>query len=284
MGTHKVLREILSLDPEKDHQRITYLITCYEFPFDTTRSLEFALYRTYAVPSVAALLDRTGEFNRRAQKRYDDTDLILSEISEHGYDSEHGRAALKRMNHLHHHYDIANDDYLYVLSTFIFEQVRWNARFGWRPMIENEKLALYYFWHAVGRRMNIINIPPSYAEFEQYNIAYERAHFRYSDAAQRVASASRDMFLAWMLPKSLYGLGAPAIYALLDDVLLDAFGFPHPPRGLRRTVENMLRLRGWLFAHFPERRNPKIRTRMKHRTYPRGYHIEQLGPPDPEVK
>jgi len=281
MSMHKALQEIMTLDPENDHQRIAYLITCYEFPFDTTRSLEFALYRTYAAPSVAALLDRTQEFNLRAQKRYDDTDLILSEICEHGYESERGRAALKRMNHLHHRYDIANEDYLYVLSTFIFEQVRWNARFGWRAMVQNEKLGLYYFWREVGRRMNIQNIPPSYDEFERYNVAHERAHFRYSDAGQRVASSSRDMFLAWMLPKPLFGLGAPAIHALLDDVLLDAFGFPHPPRALRRSVEAALRLRGWLCAHVPERRTPKIRTRMKHRSYPHGYQIETLGPPEP---
>ena len=70
-----------------DHARIVRLDTCYEFPWDTTRALELALFRTFAVPSVAALLDSTGEFAARAQKRYDDTDLILSTIGEVGYDS-----------------------------------------------------------------------------------------------------------------------------------------------------------------------------------------------------
>jgi hypothetical protein len=31
----------------------------------------------------------------------------------------------------------------------------------------------------------------------------------------------------------------------------------------------------------PERTRPKIRTQMKHRTYPYGYQIEALGPADP---
>src|SRR5919108_262387 len=109
-----ILDQIRALDPERDHQRIVFLSTCYEFPFDTTRSLEFALFRTFSVPSIAALLDRTGEFERRAQKRYDDTDIIVSMLMERGYDSERGRAALRRMNQLHGRFTIANDDFLYV--------------------------------------------------------------------------------------------------------------------------------------------------------------------------
>lgn len=54
------------------------------------------LFRTFGVPSISALLHRTEEFERRAQKRYDDTDIIVSEMMEHGYDSERGRAALAK--------------------------------------------------------------------------------------------------------------------------------------------------------------------------------------------
>src|SRR5712671_3998361 len=56
------LREILALDPERDAQRIVRIDTLYEFPFDTTRSLEFALFRTFGSPAVSRLLDETQEF------------------------------------------------------------------------------------------------------------------------------------------------------------------------------------------------------------------------------
>jgi hypothetical protein len=128
----RVLPEIESLDPVKDHQRIVFLSTRVDFPFDTTRALEFALFRTFAVPTIGGLLDRTQEFERRAQKRYDDTDLLVSALIEHGYDSERGRRAIARMNALHGRSAIRNEDFLYVLSTFVFEPIRWNARFGWR--------------------------------------------------------------------------------------------------------------------------------------------------------
>ena len=131
-GTYCILDEIRRLDPERDHQRIVLLSTCYEFPWDTTRALEFALFRTFCVPSISALLDQTGEFAQRAQKRYDDTDLIVSELMENGYASERGKRALRRMNQLHGRFAIDNQDFLYVLSSFIYEPIRWNARFGWQ--------------------------------------------------------------------------------------------------------------------------------------------------------
>src|SRR5438105_14057146 len=107
---NRQLEEILMLDAERDHVRIVYLNTCFEFPWDTTRALELALFRTFAVPSVAALLDSTGEFARAAQKRYDDTDLILSTIVEAGYDSEEGKRAIRRMNQIHGRFEISQDD------------------------------------------------------------------------------------------------------------------------------------------------------------------------------
>src|SRR5436190_2800790 len=158
MAGYKILNDIRSLDPVKDHLRIVYLSTCFEFPFDTTRALEFALYRTYCVPSVSALLDQTSEFAARPQKRYDDTDLIVSELMEWGYDSERGKRALRRMNQIHGRFAIANSDFLYVLSTFVFEPIRWNARFGWRLMCEREKLGMFHFWRQVGQPMNIKDI------------------------------------------------------------------------------------------------------------------------------
>ena len=100
------LREIRQLDPVADHRRIVYLDACFEFPWDTTRSLEFALFRTFAVPSVAARLDSTGQFSRAAQKRYDDTDLILSTIVEAGYDSDEGKRAIRQMNRIHGRFEI----------------------------------------------------------------------------------------------------------------------------------------------------------------------------------
>ena len=271
------MQEIRRLDPVADHARIVRLDTCYEFPWDTTRALELALFRTFAVPSVAALLDSTGEFGRAAQKRYDDTDLILSTIVEAGYDSEEGKRAIRRMNQIHGRFEVSNDDFLYVLSSFVFEPIRWNARFGWRPLIEAERLATFHFWRAVGRLMAIREIPERYEEFERFNEEYEERHFVRSPAAERVGEATRDMFLTWFpgLPRRF---GAHAIYALMDDRLLAAFGFPQPPSSVRAAVEGALRARARVVAFLPDRKRPRLRTRRRTRTYGREWELEGLGP------
>lgn len=271
------LEEILRLDPERDHKRIVFLDVCYEFPWDTTRSLELALFRTFAIPTIGGLLDSSGEFHRTSQKRYDDTDLLISTMLEDGYDEPSGHAALRRMNQIHRRFPITNDDYLYVLSTFVFEPIRWNARFGWRRMVEQERLANFYCWRAIGRRMNIKDIPESYSGFESFNRIYEAKHFSRSDATQRVGISGRDMFLAWF-PPATRGVAKQGIYSLLDEELLDAFGFPAPAPWVRRSVAGCLRTRARVQRLLPSRRRPRLRTQFRHRSYPQGYRIEALGP------
>ena len=65
------------------------------------------------------------------------------------------------MNQIHGRFSIANEDYLYVLSTFVFEPIRWNARFGWRPMCEQERLAMFAFvmWVARRRTLSASRVP-----------------------------------------------------------------------------------------------------------------------------
>jgi hypothetical protein len=272
------LREIQALDPERDAERIVFLDAALEFPWDTQRSLELGFYRTYAVPSIAELLYSTGEFTSRAQKRYDDTLILISAFCEHGYDSDFGRRAIRRMNHIHGRFAISNDNYLYVLSTMVFEPIRWNARFGWRPLLDAEKQATFFFWREVGRRMGMSGLPESYDDFARFNVEFERERFGYTDAGHRVAAATRDMFLGWIpgLPKHA---GRQLIYALLDEPLLDALGFPHPSALLRGSVETAVRARSRAIRLMPARRRSRLRTLERHRSYPGGYRLESLGPP-----
>ncbi len=106
-----------SLDPETDYVEIYQNLALYEFTWDLTQALSFALFRTYAVPSIGRLLDQTGAFTGAVQKRYDDTALLLEAPFVHGFDSEAGRTAMRRINQMHRMYDISNDDFRYVLST-----------------------------------------------------------------------------------------------------------------------------------------------------------------------
>jgi hypothetical protein len=277
MFASRVLDEIRALDAARDHQRIVMLSTRVDFPFDTTRALELALFRTFGVPSISALLHRTGEFERRAQKRYDDTDIIVSELTEHGYDSDRGRAALARMNAIHGRFKIANEDSLYVLSTFVFEPIRFNARFGWRLMTAKEMVALFHFWRAVGERMGIRDIPERYQDFERFSAAYEARRYFFTEANHAVGVATVNLFAGWF-PRPLHGLVRQAIYALLDAPARRAFGFPDANPVIAALVLAAMKVRAAALRVWPRRRRPLLRSAMTHPSYPKGYQIETLGP------
>src|SRR5262245_22402528 len=259
-------------------QAIAYRLACYDFPWDVTRSLELALFRTFASPSVAGVLHGTGELEARPERRYDDTDLIISAMVEHGVDSDLGRRAIARMNAIHGRFRISNDDFLYVLSTFVFEPLRWLDRFGWRPLTLEERLGWFGFWREVGQRMSIRDIPEDYPAFEQFNRDYEFERFQRTPATVAVAAATRNMFASWF-PRFAKPLVAAAIAGLLDEPLRDAFAFP-AANTIGRLTRGAMKIRAIALRLLPKRRRPRLRTQMIHRSYPNGWKIEDLGPPE----
>ncbi|WP_299492838.1 oxygenase MpaB family protein [Acaryochloris sp. IP29b_bin.137] len=270
---------IQQLDPIRDNCEVCRQLAGYEFPWDITRALEIALFRTFCVPSIATLLDRTAEFHHHSQKRYDDTGLMVSLILKWGHESPKGQAIIQRMNQIHGRFPISNADYIYVLSTFIYEPVRWIERFGWRQLTRLEKQALYHFWSTVGQQMGIQDIPSSYEVFEQYNQAYERDHFHYSEANQRVGQSTLTLFLSWF-PVPFRPLIRPLAYAIMDDTMLNAFGFPSPKVWQRQLVEHLLQTRGKLLRFCPPRQSSSFYSDEPQRSYPKGYDLTDLGPPN----
>jgi hypothetical protein len=183
------------------------------------------------------------------------------------------------MNRAHGRFVISNDDYLYVLSTFIYEPIRWIERFGWRRLSSNEKLASYYFWCEVGKRVGIKEIPDTYEKFRRCSLDYERENSRFAKTNQRIGSATRDLFASWV-PRIFTPLVRLGIYALLDDAMLASFGFPPPSPFMRKLVCSVLVMRGRVVRMFPARKTPNFFTDRPNRTYPRGYEIGKLGPPE----
>jgi hypothetical protein len=268
---------IASLDAVKDCREIALLLSSLEFSWDIERALEFALFRTYAVPSISGLLARTGEFEQRPRKRYDDTELILAEIMEHGFDSDRGRRALARMNDAHGRFRIGDNDLLYVLSTFVFEPVRWLERWGRRPMTAHEQEAWFRYYRGLGERMGIPGIPDDIEEFRRFNESYEARHFRFAESNKVVATATSDLLLGFYLPSWLLWAGRPVIRAMIDPPLIVAMGFAPAPAWLRSLVETAMKVRARVLRRLPPRRAPRLLTRVRRPTYPEGYRIEELG-------
>jgi hypothetical protein len=279
MGRFDVLRRIEALDPARDYAEIYRLMGTREFPWDMTQALSFALFRTYAVPSIGALLARTGELTVRTQKRYDDTVLILDAVLEHGMESAEGRTAIRRMNQMHRSYDISNDDLRYVLATFVVTPIRWVDAYGWRRTTEVERIASANYYRDLGRHMGIRDIPATWQAFAHLLDAYERDHFGSDPGGRTVAEATLAL-LATFPPNQL--LPAPVVrrisLATMDDSLLDAFEFPHPSRAVRGLVRSALRARGRVVRFLPARTGPYFARQLPQvRSYPDGYAVAELG-------
>jgi len=270
-------KEIEALDPEVDYERIFYLLSAYEFSWDIEKALEFALFRTYAVPSISGLLSATGEFKIRTLKRYDDTELLMSEISENGQNSERGQAAVTRINEMHGRYRISNQDMLYVLSTFVVEPVHWLERFGRRAMTQIEIAACVHYYRALGQKMGIMDIPEHYLEFETYHRDYEASNFRYASSNAEIGSLTRDMLLSMYVPKRLVPFTRPLVHALCDSALRIAMGFKEPPLWLVKLLVSGLKVRAGILRLLPARRHPRLITQRRRATYPSGYRISELG-------
>ncbi|WP_340384133.1 oxygenase MpaB family protein [Streptomyces sp. SS7] len=271
------LEQIRRMDPYRDAHEIYRLTAAYEFPWDFTRALELALYRTYAVPSIGRLLAETAELTDRSQKRYDDTSLLLDAVVEHGFDSERGRTAVRRINQMHRRYDIGNDDLRYVLCTFVVMPKRWTDAYGWRRMSRHETVASTVHYRTLGRLMGIRGIPETYEEFEDCLDAYERAHFAWDEQARRVSDATLDLMASWY-PRPLAPALRTATLALLDEPLLTAFRYGPPSPAVRTLVRRAVRARGRVVRLLPPRREPHYaRQNWEIKSYPDGYRLEDLG-------
>lgn len=273
------LRRIEELDPVRDCHTIHRITAGYEFPWDYQRSLEFALFRTYCVPTISALLAETGEFENRPQKRYDDTSLLMAELLEHGYDSDRGRESLRTVNRMHGQYDISNDDMLYVLTTFVYEPIEWIDTYGWRRLHPKERLATFHFYREVGKRMGIKNIPESYTDFAQFKLDYEERTFRFTEDNRRIGTYTLDLYCSWY-PAALTPAVKQGVFALLDDRMAGAFGFPAGSPTVERVAVRALRARARVERFLPKRTRSRATADASNRTYPGypvGYRPRDLG-------
>ena len=277
---------IAQLDAQDDHEEIGALVATYAFPWDSETALSLALFRTYAVPTVSRILLDSEAFTGDTRKRYDDTELLLAEPQQHGYDSPRGKEALRRINRMHAAYPIRPIDLTYVLSTFVAEPSRWIARYGWRDLTDHEREALWRYWRELGARMGVPDLPETWQEFLDWNDRFERSEFRYDPANHAVADATMRMYLTsvYKVPAALVPLVRPVALALLEPFVVEALGFAQPPRWLRWAVPAGLRTRARVQHRFlPARRTPVRLTERARPTYPGGYAIAQLGTfPDPD--
>ncbi len=262
------------LDPVRDHEEIVKQMVVYTCSFDFVRAIEIALLKTFAIPSIAKILIDSGEFLGRTQKRYDDTDLLLSHFIEKGYSSPEGAQAIQRINRMHARHPITNEQMLYVLATFVVEPILWMQEFGARELSITEKQALFHFWIAVGKRMGIRELFADLETMQTYHESYERQHMLYSENNAKLYHGVLPV-VAGMMPFPLSHMIGRLLPAIMSERLTRAFQLEPAGPWLKGLVRNLLILRAKLSELLPRR--ALYRTRMKHPSYPDGHTIKSLG-------
>lgn len=261
---------------DEDAYRIQQIVAELEFPFTYEKALQFALFRTYGIPSISTLLVATSQLSNpaTAPKRYVDTTVLIKEFMGHPPTSARTLEAIGRMNYLHRHYQragrISNDDMLYTLALFALEPIRWIDRYEWRQLEDVEKCAIGTFWKSMGDVMEISydalllqsgNDPKRkhneffidglhwLDELRQWAEGYEQRAML-PHANNHTTADQTTHLLLWNVPTALKPLGKSLVSALMDPLLRTAMIYPTPPAFLLTLTPTLLRTRAFLLRHF----------------------------------
>lgn len=232
-------RESFAQMTDNDAFEIQLIMTQLEFPFTFTKALQFALFRTYGVPSISKVLVATSQLSdiATASKRYADTAVLIREFMSHRPSSPRTLEAIARMNYIHSLYQksglISNDDMLFTLSLFALEPCRWIKKYEWRALEDFEKCSLGVFWKSIGDAMGISYRRLESAEkgwvdglhwvedLQAWSEQYERKNMMPHLDNKKTADETVAILL-WGIPRGLKPFGSRVVSALMDDRLRDA--------------------------------------------------------------
>lgn len=225
-------------------QSIIQEMAQFEFPTMFKMSLQFALFKTYGIPTISDLLVATRLFSTpgNASKRYEDTTVLIGEYVAHDPSEERTRKAIARMNYLHSPYiktgKISNADLLYTLSVFITEPISWINEYEWREVTEMEICALGTFWKSIGDAMEITYSGylkrdswkdgiEFYEDIKQWALQYESDHMVPAATNKETADQLIPLLLFYV-PRFLRPIIRQAIGVLMGERLRRAMKYDEP--------------------------------------------------------
>lgn len=235
-------RPSLSSMTNQEAYEIQHFISDSEFPALFEKGLQLALFRTYGIPTIAKLLNATGQLNKTENvgKRYADTSVIIVEIYSNPPDDPRSHEAFARLNYLHGHYiksgRISNDDMLYTLALFMNHPVEWINRYEWRQLTPMEVCAIATCHKSMGEAMHIsYEALPShktgwrdglhfYHELDTWCKEYESQNLIPNNESHETALKTKELFLT-TVPKFSHGLVTQVISAAMDDPLRESIMF-----------------------------------------------------------
>ncbi|KAJ6143810.1 hypothetical protein N7471_003263 [Penicillium samsonianum] len=238
-------RESMSKMTDEEAFQIQKQVAQLEFPFIFIKSLQFALFRTYGIPSISHLLAKTTQFSstETSLKRYTDTSVLVQEWVGNNPTSERAYLGLARTRYLHSGYrasgKILDDDMLFTLALFALQPIRFIDRYEWRKLSDLERCAIGTFWKSVGDALDISyeKLPSGKTgfrdgiqwleEIDAWGEEYE-AKFMVPDVKNREMADQTTAVLVYMLPEMLHPVGLQVVSFMMDDRLRKAMLYEPP--------------------------------------------------------
>ncbi|KAL4936640.1 hypothetical protein BDV06DRAFT_233243 [Aspergillus oleicola] len=245
---------------DEDAFEIQKNLVQYEFPFFFTKALQFALFRTYGIPTISRTLVKTSQFSGASTslKRYTDTSALVQEFVGQPPSAARGQAAIVRTRYLHSGYrdsgKILDDDMLYTLGLFAVQPVRFIKKYEWRELTDVEKCAIGTFWKSIGDGLEVpYDALPSgktgfrdglhwLEEIMVWSDAYEERAM-VPDAKNREVANQTTAVLLYMLPKPFHSFGLNFVSFMMDDRLRKAMLYSPPPSIQATFLSTLLTLR-----------------------------------------
>lgn len=245
-------------------EQIYHHLCCYEFPFECFYGINLAFYRTFVSPTISTVYRQTNTIAGDTEKRVNDTDILMHAWVDYGIDSPEGQASFKQLNNIHGLFSqrTRNEDFVYVLCCFILDTIRMIDVFGWRPLEDQEKQALFVFYEKVGQRMNLHDLPTSldnvYAIVNDYTNSDISA--TETEAGKILTNAIHTLVQKWygfLLPTSLIrSLLNALLYVVGGETFHQKLGLQQPSAFATYTIYALATLRRDFMRFMPPRTTP----------------------------
>ncbi len=277
MQNRAIRKEIRSLDPVKDCQRIVYLMVGYEFTREVTSALDIVYLGSGGNNYMADILGRS-HYLTDGMKRYDDSRFLIFKFLESGWDQKDGADAIRHINMLHSKYKIDNEQFVQALCVFLVAPVEWIDNFGWRKLTSIEKDAWYHFWINVGKLMEIRELPTSI----EHAAKILKTYYRNIKAPSKYAKALGDSTLAVYVEKSPWYFKpfATTYYrSFYTDFLREAYQVEDLPAAVKYSVYSGIKLNSIVRRFLSPSPFPYVINRQSLTTYGKGLpKVQDAGP------
>ncbi|PQE18308.1 digeranylgeranylglyceryl phosphate synthase protein [Rutstroemia sp. NJR-2017a WRK4] len=259
-----------------DAQKIYSSLFNKEFPFMFMKGIQFALFRQYAVPSIASVLARSNRLScpKNIPLRYAETEILFLEFALREWGSRSWLQAITRTKAMHETMRkrgiATEEDMLFTLATLATQPVELIERYEWRALTDVELCAVGTLYRGIGEALGIeystflalphasnekVSLKSSLSGLQFYHAlhswqkSYEAHAFAYTPDTHLLATTAMNFFLCSIPTKILKSFSISCLTVPMDLPLRTAIGFSSPSPTLARIINASLNIRRFIILH-----------------------------------